>query len=114
MVHFFEFVAGFALAMMAELCWHGVMNVILGTPPHIVRFFPGSYAGGVKVHLVALVWLMLGIAGFVFFVVRLVSGAWWQVATIAAGAAAWVAYTMVYYRARDIMRAEARAHSEQE
>lgn len=56
---------------------------------------------------------MLGIAGFVFFVVRLVAGAWWQAATIGVGAAAWVVYEMVYYRVRDIMRAEARAHREQ-
>lgn len=108
MLHFFEFVAGFALAMMAELCWHGVMSVMLGTPSHIVRFFPGSYAGGVKVHLVALVWLMLGIAGAGLLVVRLVMGAWWHAVTIGAGIAGWATYLMMYYHVHEIMRAEAK------
>lgn len=113
MVHFFEFVAGFALAMMAELCWHGLMSVILGTPPHFVRFFPGSRVGGVLVHMAALVWLVLGIAGAWLLVVRLVTGAWWQALVISAGIAGWAAYAMVYYRVHEIMRAEARAHREQ-
>lgn len=106
-MHFFEFVAGFALAMMAELCWHGWVSVMLGTPPHIMRFFPGSRTGGALVHLVALVWTMLGIAGVVLLGAGLMTVAWWQVITIGVGIAGWATYAMTYYRVCEIMRSEA-------
>lgn len=108
MVHIFEFIAGFALAMMVELCWHGVVSVMLGTPPHIARFFPGRIDGGALVHLVALMWLILGIAGAGLLVVRLMAGAWWQALVISACTIMWVTYRMVYYRVLEIMRAQAK------
>lgn len=113
MWHFFEFVSGFAVAMMAELCWCGA-SVNLATPSHIVRFLPGSRAGGALVHLVALVWLTLAIVGVVLFAVRLATGAWWQALVISAGAIMWVVYRMTYYRVSDVMHAEARSRREQD
>lgn len=114
MVHLFEFVAGFVLAMMVELCWHNVMSVSMVVPRYIVRFFSGSTEGGAKVHLVALVWFMIAIVGAALFVVRLMNGAWWQAATIGAGAAMWVAYAMTSSRVHEIMHAERRTQPEQE
>lgn len=113
MIHLFEFIAGFALAMMAELCWRSMTRMILGTPPHIMRMLLGSTAQR-RTYFVSMVWFVVGVVGAVFLGAGLVTGAWARVIVTTAGAIMWGAYTMTYYRVREIMRAETKARLEQE
>ncbi len=112
MRHFFEFVSGFAMAMVVELMWRGMTwRGWLGTPPHMMLLFLGT-TQQTRTHLVFAAWLVMGITGTVFLGARLIATAWWDVTVIGGGAVMWIAYAATFYPVRDIARAEAQKRLE--